>query len=50
MERAAGRGDAEMVWRTRSPDEIYIAVAGGPGPQDVYMAAGMPQTRLIKTA
>ena len=47
-ERAAGRGDAETVWRARSPDEIYIAVAGGPGPQDVYIGAGMPQTRLIR--
>jgi len=47
-ERGAGRGDAETVWRARSPDEIYIAVAGGPGPQDVYIGAGMPQTRLIR--
>ncbi|HXF65381.1 MAG TPA: hypothetical protein VNK67_01605 [Burkholderiales bacterium] len=47
-ERAAGRGDAETVWRARSPDEIYIAVAGGPGPQDVYIGAGMPQTRLVR--
>lgn len=46
-ERAAGRGDAETVWRARSPDEIYIAVAGGPGPQNVYIGAGMPQTRAI---
>ena len=49
-ERAAGRGDAETVWRARGPDEIYIAVAGGPGPQDVYIGAGMPQTRLIRGA
>lgn len=47
MEIAAGRGDGETVWRARSPDEIYIAVAGGPGPQDVYIGAGMPQSRLI---
>jgi hypothetical protein len=47
-ERAAGRGDADTVWRARSPEEIYIAVAGGPGPQDVYIGAGMPQTRLIR--
>jgi hypothetical protein len=47
-ERAAGRGDAETVWRARSPEEIYIAVAGGPGPQDVYIGAGMPQTRRIR--
>ncbi len=46
-EVAAGRGDAGTVWRARSPDEIYLAVAGGPGPQDVYIGAGMPQTRLI---
>ena len=46
-EREAGRGDAETVWRAGSPDEIYIAVAGGPGPQNVYIGAGMPQTRLI---
>jgi hypothetical protein len=46
-ERHAGRGDADTVWRAASPDEIYIAVAGGPGPQNVYIGAGMPQTRLI---
>ncbi|HET7159009.1 MAG TPA: hypothetical protein VFI62_08435 [Burkholderiales bacterium] len=46
-EREAGRGDAQTVWRARSPDEIYIAVAGGPGPQNVYIGAGMPQTRVI---
>ena len=49
-EIGAGRGDAETVWRARSPDEIYLAVAGGPGPQDVYIGAGMPQTRLIRSA
>ena len=47
-ERAAGRGDAETVWRARSPDEVYVAVAGGPGPQNVYIGAGMPQTRIIR--
>lgn len=46
-ERNAGRGDDKTVWRARSPDEVYIAVAGGPGPQDVYIGAGMPQTRRI---
>jgi hypothetical protein len=49
-ERAAGRGDSESVWRARSPDEIYLAVAGGPGPQDVYIGAGMPQTRVIRAS
>ena len=49
-EIAAGRGDGETVWRARSPDEIYVAVAGGPGPQDVYIGAGMPQTRVIRGA
>ena len=49
-ECGAGRGDAETVWRARSPDEIYLAVAGGPGPQDVYIGAGMPQTRVIRSA
>lgn len=48
MEIAAGRGDDQTVWRARSPDEIYIAVAGGPGPQDVYIGAGMPQSRLVR--
>jgi len=48
-ERAAGRGDDKTVWRAASPDEIYIAVAGGPGPQNVYIGAGMPQTRLIRS-
>lgn len=47
-EVAAGRGDADTVWRVRSPEEIYVAVAGGPGPQDVYIGAGMPQTRVIR--
>ena len=47
-ERGAGRGDDQSVWRARSPDEIYIAVAGGPGPQNVYIGAGMPQTRLVR--
>jgi len=47
-ERLAGRGDDRTVWRARSPEEIYIAVAGGPGPQDVYIGAGMPQTRIIR--
>ena len=47
-ERHAGRGDADTVWRAASPDEIYIAVAGGPGPQNVYIGAGMPQTRVIR--
>jgi hypothetical protein len=48
MERAAGRGTDDMVWRTEGPEHIHIAVAGGPGPQDVYIAAGLPQTRLIR--
>ena len=47
-ERGAGRGDDKSVWRAASPDEIYVAVAGGPGPQNVYIGAGMPQTRLIR--
>ena len=48
MERAAGRGADGVVWRTEGPECIYVVVAGGPGPQDVYMAAGLPQTRLIR--
>ena len=47
-ERGAGRGDEKMVWRTRSPDEVYLAVAGGAGPQDLYISAGAAKTRLIK--
>lgn len=46
-QRESGLGDAETIWRTRRPDEIRIIVAGGSGPQDVYIAAGMPQTRKI---
>jgi len=46
-QRESGLGDAETIWRTRSPDEIRIVVAGGPGPQDLYIAAGMPQTRKV---
>ena len=48
MERAAGRGADGMIWRTESPERVHIVVAGGPGPQDVYIAAGLPQTRLIR--
>ncbi|MFN7085796.1 MAG: hypothetical protein ACK4N4_04105, partial [Burkholderiales bacterium] len=48
MERAAGRGGCGMLYRTQSPEHIRVAVAGGAGPQDVYLAAGMPQTRLIR--
>jgi hypothetical protein len=49
MEQAAGRGSAGTLRRTKSPDEIYVVVAGGPGPQDVYIAAGLPQTRVIRS-
>jgi hypothetical protein len=48
MERGAGRGADGMLWRTEGPEHIHIVVAGGPGPQDVYIAAGLPQTRLIR--
>jgi len=48
MEEGAGRGADGMLYRTRSPDDIHVVVAGGPGPQDVYIAAGLPQTRLIR--
>jgi hypothetical protein len=48
MERAAGRGGPGMLYRTQSPDHIHVVVAGGPGPQDVYIAGGLPQTRLIR--
>ena len=47
-EREAGRGDPDTVWRARAPEDVYLAVAGGPGPQDVYIGAGMPQTRVIR--
>lgn len=47
-EREAGRADEHTVWRTNRPEEIYIVVAGGQGPQDVYIGAGMPQTRSIR--
>jgi hypothetical protein len=48
MEHTAGRGADGMLWRTEGPEHIHIVVAGGPGPQDVYIAAGLPQTRLIR--
>lgn len=48
MERAGGRGEAGMLRRTERADLIYVVVAGGPGPQDVYIAAGLPQTRVIR--
>jgi len=50
MERAAGRGRAGVLQRTQRPEDIHIVVAGGPGPQDVYIAAGLPQTRVIRQA
>jgi hypothetical protein len=46
-QREAGLGDSETIWRTRTSDDIHIIVAGGPGPQDLYIAAGMPQIRKI---
>ena len=49
-EQAAGRGDSETIWRVRRPEEVYIIVAGGEGPQDLYIGAGAPQTRLIRTS
>lgn len=49
MEKAAGRGGDGMLYRTAKPEDIHIVVAGGPGPQDVYIAGGRPQTRLIRT-
>ena len=50
MERDAGRCDGETVWRCSSPEEFHVLVCGGPGPQDVYIGAGMPQTRVIREA
>jgi len=47
-ETEAGRGDGKTVWRARRPEEVYVVVAGGEGPQDLYIGAGSPQTRLIK--
>ncbi len=49
MEGAAGRASSRVLRRTKSPDQMYVVVAGGPGPQDVYIAAGLPQTRLIRS-
>ncbi len=49
IERAVGRGGSGTLWRTQSADQIYVVVAGGPGPQDLYIAAGVPQTRLIRS-
>jgi hypothetical protein len=48
MEQHAGRAGGGTVWRTQHPDHIHVVVGGGPGPQDVYIAAGLPQTRLIR--
>ena len=47
-EREAGRTGPGVVRRTRLPEQMYVVVAGGPGPQDVYISADMPQTRLIQ--
>jgi hypothetical protein len=49
-QRKMGRGDADTIWRAKDPDEIRVVVAGGPGPQDIYISAGLPQTRLIRGA
>jgi hypothetical protein len=46
-ERVAGRTGPGVVRRTRLSEQMYVLVAGGPGPQDVYIAADQPQTRLI---
>jgi hypothetical protein len=48
-QRRMGRGDADTIWRAKDPDEIRVVVAGGPGPQDIYISAGLPKTRLIRT-
>ena len=47
-ERAASRTGSGVVCRTRLAEQMYVVVAGGPGPQDVYISADMPQTRLIQ--
>jgi len=47
-QRRMGRGDADTIWRAKNADEIRVVVAGGPGPQDIYISAGLPQTRLIR--
>jgi hypothetical protein len=46
-QRRMGRGDADTIWRAKDPDEIRVVVAGGTGPQDIYISAGLPITRLI---
>ncbi len=46
-ERVAGRTGPGVVRRTRLSEQMYVLVAGGPGPPDVYIAADQPQTRLI---
>ena len=46
-EQAASRTGPGVVRRTRKPEQMYVIVAGGPGPQDVYISADQPQTRLI---
>ncbi len=48
QQRNMGRGDGDTLWRAKDPDEIRIVVAGGPGPQDLYISAGLPQTRLVR--
>jgi hypothetical protein len=46
-EITAGRSDGKTVWRCNDPSEMHVLVCGGPGPQDVYIGAGMPRTRLV---
>ena len=48
MEVAAGRGGSGVLRRTATPDTIHLAVAGGPGPQDVYIAADLPHTTVVE--
>ena len=48
-QRNMGRGDADTIWRAKDSGEIRVVVAGGPGPQDIYISAGLPQTRRVRT-
>ncbi|MFC2041299.1 hypothetical protein ACFLTY_03125 [Chloroflexota bacterium] len=48
MERHLGRVAEGMVRRFSRPEVIHIVVAGGPGPQDVYIPAGFAVTREVR--
>ena len=48
MERAAGRGADGMLWRTEGRSAFISSSLAARGLRTSYIAAGLPQTRLIR--